>query len=494
MYIDKIRYYLSVILFCVVGVQDALSSTQESNAKAQYSTMAVDFGAVALFGTYEQTVTVTNVGSEDLIIEGLVFSDVTVFSSATSVPLTVSVGESKDLNITYQPVEQGNINKSLKVVCNSSSDQNTIQLKAQPFAVNELHVQPVAGMTGEEVTIVMTMNNMDAISGLQIEFLMPEQLEYVGDSFTLSDRKQDHTTEVSHNDGVLRIMAYSANDKPFTGNDGEIGSFKVKLVGSSSVTLTPSKTVLSATINNMVMNVVSDVFGGEITIQTSTPPEPSDTTDGDSEDQPAEKPDAGEIIIEQNAGFEKKETTDGSNVVAITDDMDASGSFTIPETIIYHGVEYKVVEIAANTFQSNTNLTEVTIPASIVSIGPKAFAGCTSLKSITVYNETPINLSIVGARGFTRADGSSVFEGVNMETCILYVPEGSVDLYKATPVWNEFKNIIAIGTTGINAIVLSDGETFDVFNLKGQRIKSKTTSLNGLSHGIYIINGKNFMK
>ena len=32
------------------------------------------------------------------------------------------------------------------------------------------------------------------------------------------------------------------------------------------------------------------------------------------------------------------------------------------------------------------------------------------------------------------------FESVDKETCFLYVPDGSVDLYKAAPVWNEFKN------------------------------------------------------
>ena len=251
------------------------SSTQNGNvtirsAKAQYSTTEVDFGEVPIQGSYEQKITVTNVGNADLVIDGLVFSDVTVFSSTTSMPLIIGVGESNDLNITYKPVERGSITKTLKVTCNSSSKLNTIQLKAQPFAVNELHVQPVSGISDEEVTIAMTMNNMDAISGFQIEFTMPEQLEYVENSFTLSNRKQDHTAVASLNDNTLRIIAYSPNDKPFTGNDGEIGSFKMKLVGRNGLTLTPSKTVLSATINNQVKNVVSDVYGGEITIKSPT--------------------------------------------------------------------------------------------------------------------------------------------------------------------------------------------------------------------------------
>ncbi len=238
--------------------------------KAQYSTMEVDFGEVPIRSTYQRTVTVTNVGNEDLTITGLTFSDVNVFSSttATSLPLNIPAGQSQVLNITYAPTERGSIARTLKVECNSSSKLNTIALKAQPFAVNELHIQPVTGISDQEVTISMTMNNMDDISGYQVDFTLPDQLEYVDGSFVLSNRKQDHQSVVSLNNGVLRIIVYSNSDKPLADNDGEIGSFRVKLVGRNSVTLKPSNTVLSATINHVVQNVTSAVYGGLITIQS----------------------------------------------------------------------------------------------------------------------------------------------------------------------------------------------------------------------------------
>ena len=55
-------------------------------AKAQYSTMEVDYGEVPIRSTYQQTVTVTNVGNADLTITDLVFSDVMTFSSTTTLP------------------------------------------------------------------------------------------------------------------------------------------------------------------------------------------------------------------------------------------------------------------------------------------------------------------------------------------------------------------------------------------------------------------------
>lgn len=239
-------------------------------AKAQYSTMEVDFGAVPIRSTYEQTVTVTNVGNADLQITALTLSDVNVFSSTTmaSLPLTVAPGGQTALNITYSPVERGSITRTLKVECNSTSKLNTIRLKAQPFAVNELHVQDVSGVSDEEVTISMTMNNMDAISGYQVVFQMPEQLEYVNGSFAASERWQDHTSVVSMNNKVLRIIVYSGNNLPFKGDDGEIGSFRVKLMARDGTRLTPSTTVLSATIDHKVENVVSAVYGGEVSISS----------------------------------------------------------------------------------------------------------------------------------------------------------------------------------------------------------------------------------
>ena len=238
-------------------------------AKAEYSPMTIDFGRVPIRSTYNKSFTVRNTGNETLEVTGLQFSNYTTkFSSTTQFPLTVTPGSSTIINITYAPEERGTVNEEVKVLCNSISKLNNIALKAQPFAVNELHVQPVSGIADEVVTIPLTMNNMDAISGLQIEFQLPDALEYVENSFQLSDRKTNHVTVVTNKNGLLKILAYSPNDAAFADNDGEIGSFQVKLVGRSSVTLKPTKTVLSATIDNMVQNVCSEVYGATITIRS----------------------------------------------------------------------------------------------------------------------------------------------------------------------------------------------------------------------------------
>ena len=238
-------------------------------AKAEYSTMTVDFGHVPIRSTYTQMVTVRNTGNADLTLTSMDFTDVNVFSTTTPLPLIVAPGASQALNVTYAPVNRGSIERSLKVVCNSVSKLNTIKLKADPYAVNELHMLPASGNSDEEVTVQMTMNNMDAVSGMQVEFDMPDALEYVDGSFAIApDRKQDHVSVVSLTGSKLRIIVYSPSDTPFTGNDGVIGSMRVRLKGPYDVQLTPSKTVLTATINNMVENVVSAVYGTTVSINS----------------------------------------------------------------------------------------------------------------------------------------------------------------------------------------------------------------------------------
>ena len=254
---------------------NSLSATAQSGsvsircAKAQYSTMTVDFGSVPIRSTYTRNFTVTNVGNEPLEVTGLAFQNVmTKFSTSTQFPLTVAAGGSVSLNITYAPDERGTVSETVKVLCNSISKLNNISLTAEPFAVNELHVQPASGYSDETITVALQMNNMDGISGFQFEFNLPEALEFVPNSFALSGRKQDHVVVSTVANGLLRIIGYSPSDKSLTGEDGELGTMQFVLRGRNNVTLKPSKAVLSATINNKVENVCSADYGATITIRS----------------------------------------------------------------------------------------------------------------------------------------------------------------------------------------------------------------------------------
>lgn len=192
--------------------------------------------------------------------------------------------------------------------------------------------------------------------------------------------------------------------------------------------------------------------------------------------------DLSKIITDDKATFEKNE--EGGNTVSIIGDENVSDNYKIPEKVTGNdGNEYDVTGIASGTFKDNKNLTSITIPSSINSIGDAAFSGCENLKEITVYVDEPIALG---------SNGASVFEGVNFETCTLYVPETSIDKYKSDEIWGQFKNILAI-TAGIHDIRLDD-KSNDVYNLQGQIVLRQSSNIERLPKGIYIINGKKIIK
>jgi hypothetical protein len=67
----------------------------------------------------------------------------------------------------------------------------------------------------------------------------------------------------------------------------------------------------------------------------------------------------------------------------------------------------------------------------VTSIGERTFSDCSALTSVTVHWKMPLEIN------------ANVFENVTIPNVILYVPEGTQDVYKKTPVWKDF-NIAVI--------------------------------------------------
>ena len=61
------------------------------------------------------------------------------------------------------------------------------------------------------------------------------------------------------------------------------------------------------------------------------------------------------------------------------------GAVNIPEKVTYNGVDYDVTSIGGAAFQ-NSNVTSITIPNSVTSIGEYAFSDCIKLTSIDIPN------------------------------------------------------------------------------------------------------------
>lgn len=140
--------------------------------------------------------------------------------------------------------------------------------------------------------------------------------------------------------------------------------------------------------------------------------------------------------------------------------------------------------IACSAFRNCTNLVSVTIPSSVTNIGGHnaypnigfdgPFDGCTGLNSVITKITSP--------RAFDNdtfySSGGSIYSNA-----ILYVPKGTIDLYKSTEGWNNFMNIVDTDPTGINKVMFNGGKNALIFDLQGRRVSQP-------QKGINIIGGK----
>ena len=160
-----------------------------------------------------------------------------------------------------------------------------------------------------------------------------------------------------------------------------------------------------------------------------------------------------------------------------------------------------VISIGKYAFTDCSGLTSVTIGNSVTSIGDYAFTDCSGLTSVTIGNSvTSIGYDAFrGCSGLTKLVslaveppicGKGAFEKVDKTACQLFVPEGSINKYKAADQWKEFLNIL--GYDGVDDVsVDSQNAVYEVYNLQGVRVGSgmreAEVTADNLPHGVYIL-------
>ncbi|MBO4814042.1 MAG: leucine-rich repeat protein [Muribaculaceae bacterium] len=95
-----------------------------------------------------------------------------------------------------------------------------------------------------------------------------------------------------------------------------------------------------------------------------------------------------------------------------------------------------LTSIGFRAFYYCDKIEEIVLPQSVSEYSGHGFYGCTSLKRIYVCNPRPVPIY------------DDMFLGVDMDTCVLYVPKGSLATYWAATGWNEFKNIVEFDPAG----------------------------------------------
>lgn len=134
--------------------------------------------------------------------------------------------------------------------------------------------------------------------------------------------------------------------------------------------------------------------------------------------------------------------------------------------LAYVSLGNHVTTIGENAFANCKALPSIVIPNSVTTIGIGAFSFCSGMDSVIIGAKVESiermaffgcsNLSAIVCRATTPpALGEMVFggvpspgyEGLDPETCVLYVPAESIDAYRAADYWSAFEYIVAIDDT-----------------------------------------------
>lgn len=104
-------------------------------------------------------------------------------------------------------------------------------------------------------------------------------------------------------------------------------------------------------------------------------------------------------------------------------------AFSYCSELVSIDIPDSVVSIGGSVFVNCSKLISITLPSSVTSIGYNTFSWCVSLSNITINATTPPTLADTSAFKYTNS-------------CPIYVPSDSVDIYKSANVWSSLASRI----------------------------------------------------
>ncbi|MBQ8704014.1 MAG: leucine-rich repeat protein [Bacteroidales bacterium] len=118
-------------------------------------------------------------------------------------------------------------------------------------------------------------------------------------------------------------------------------------------------------------------------------------------------------------------THNGQGLTLVGVNGTLQGAVAIPDSVVYEGSIYPVTEIAGYVFSSQTGMTTVTLPKGLTNVGYAAFGGCTGLTRV-YFSGTVAQWCAIEFDGWNwnpTADAHHLYIG-GQEVINLVVPEG----------------------------------------------------------------------
>lgn len=167
-------------------------------------------------------------------------------------------------------------------------------------------------------------------------------------------------------------------------------------------------------------------------------------------------------------------------------------SMTLPETIqtigdnaFSHSILEKIklpnslISIGKEAFY-DTKIKTINVPNSVSNIGFDSFSNCVELISITIpeslsvlcenFREQTNNLTSIYSYlmdpnipiKINHLGNPEFFNQLVLQQCVLYVPKGTIDLYKNHFIWNKFANIMEFDTASIGDVPVNQQNEYKI--------------------------------
>ena len=151
-----------------------------------------------------------------------------------------------------------------------------------------------------------------------------------------------------------------------------------------------------------------------------------------------------------------------------------------------------VTSIGSSAFEDCTELTSLTLSEGLEELGGSAFEGCSRLSSLTL----PSTIRTISVNAFRNCKGitdvycyaenvpntqADAFDATPTEKATLHVPANAVKAYRTSWPWSDFKEIVAIGEEGPDAIMgikQSENSNSEYYDLTGRKVLHPQKGLN----------------
>lgn len=136
-------------------------------------------------------------------------------------------------------------------------------------AENLLTISSANAQPADTIALSIDITNNDPFVAFQCDVLIPESMNYIGNSAMLSDRSVDHVLSVTFLEGnCLRIIVFSPNNNFFLGNEGDVLTFDINTGNTSGWFPLNLENAIIANENSL--NICSAVANGWINVQSTT--------------------------------------------------------------------------------------------------------------------------------------------------------------------------------------------------------------------------------